>query len=544
MRDVRRRAGALRLVEGRVRSLREPAAVLALLLATGAVLAILALADIAVYLQGRSTSKLANPPRAATLVALLPLLAALALSLGLGARQLLRPGSAQRAAAGAWSPGSLLLWGALVWYAWMVNLPVPPQTHHTDKFLILCLFLLAGSLALNVRPAWAARLAAARPAGWRRVLAVNAVVFVLVGEALFRLADPLLARSGLFGDKHTPAHLKPHAPVQGSIGVSNSQGFRDRERTMERRGPGPRVVALGDSFTWGAGVSYDRTFTTLVEQALQAELPGLEIINLGVGGWGPHEELHLLESYGVRFDPDLVLLDFYVGNDIQNKRGDDSNLTKILLVAGQSYYVHSNGNLVHDTLGPDRWYLYHDLNYLWRVGTARLLARAEAGGTADRGPGLMPRSAYLQGIHERSDIYLVEDTDYFKGHWARTRATLSAIRALLERRHIPLVLVLIPDQVQFDRGLQSEYLAAFGQSAERYDFGKPQRLLQAWAREEGVQVIDLFPFFQAAGSPGALHFRNDIHWNEAGHALAASALAPALRERLEGRLAAKRGGPS
>lgn len=542
MPDVLRGAG-WRRGEGRVRRLRDPATVLALLLGAGAVLSLLALADIALYLQGRAASKLAALPRATTLMVLLPVLAVLAASFAVGARQTWRADSAQRAAAGSWSTGSILLWGVLLWYVWMVNSPVPPLTHHTDKFLVLCLLLLAVGLALNVRPGAVARLVATRPARWLRVLAVNAVVFALVGEALFRLADPLLARSGLFGDKHTPAHLKPHAPVQGSIGVSNSQGFRDRERTMERRGPGPRVVALGDSFTWGAGVSYDQTFTTLVEQTLKTEWPGLEVINLGVGGWGPHEELHLLESYGVRLDPDLVLLDFYVGNDIQNKRGDDGNLTKILLVAGQSYYVHSNGHLVHDTLGPDRWYLYHDLNYLWRVGTARILARAEAGSMADRGPGLVPRSAYLRGIHERSDIYLARDTDYFQGHWARTRATLSAIRSLLGQRHIPLVLVLIPDQVQFDPDLQNEYLGAFASSEERYDFGKPQRLLNAWAREEGVQVIDLLPVFRAMGTPGDLHFRNDIHWNEAGHALAAEAIAPVLRRQLQSRFAVKREGP-
>lgn len=138
--------------------------------------------------------------------------------------------------------------------------------------------------------------------------------------------------------------MTPHFPVTGSIGYTNSQGFRDREHALAPAGAGPRILALGDSFTWGAGVSYDDVFVTRLERRLRDVFKEAEIVNLAVPAWGPHEEFHLLKTYGIRFRPDLVMLNFFVGNDIQNKRGDDIYLPRLLVIAGQSYYVHSNGN--------------------------------------------------------------------------------------------------------------------------------------------------------------------------------------------------------
>ncbi len=390
-------------------------------------MALAAAGDVAWYLLTLRDAKQAIPPRTGNLMFVLPVLALLAASLAGSAWRLVRPTSPQWAAASRWSPWFVVLWAAVIGYALSLHYPVPPHVHHVDKFLIGSLVVLVWNAWFLLKPARLADLLEARGYRWATVVLVNVLVFVVVGEAILRLADPVLARSGLFGDKQTPAALRPHVPVRGSIGVTNSQGFRDRERAFERAPGAPRVLALGDSMTWGAGISYDETFTALLEGSLQATAPGAEVINVGVPGWGPHEELHLLKVYGIKLQPDIVLLDFFVGNDIQNERWEDTNLARILVVAGQSYYVHSNGNRVHDLLGPDRWFLYHDLNYLIKVGASRLRRTGEpregstpAGETAP----LVSRVHYVKAIHERDDIYLKADSPLFGEHWKRTLVTL------------------------------------------------------------------------------------------------------------------------
>lgn len=496
--------------------------------------------DLVSYLWALASSKLANPPHPGPLVVILLLVASLGLLLALAAWRTWRPDAPHRVTAAGWAPGWMVLWSLSVGWIMLINYPIPAQAHHLDKFLIGLLLGIGWSGWFLAKPQGLARAVECRLAGWLTVALVNLLMFLLVGEVTVRLADPFLARSGLFGDKQTPANLKPHAPVRGSIRFSNAQGFRDRERVVDRTGSAPRVLALGDSFTWGAGVSYDEAFVTLLERHLQAGEPEAEIMNLGVPAWGPHEELHLLKTYGARFRPDLVVLNFFVGNDIQNKRGDDVHLPQALIVAGQSYYVHSNGNWVHDRVGPDRWYLYHDLNYLLRVGGARLrqaLYREKDRADGATAPGetapLVSRQHYVRSIHERSDIYLVDDTRFFAQHWTRTQQTLLAFRDFLAERGIPMLLVAIPDAIQLDRTLQREYLADTGQPAERYDFGKPQRLLLAWCREQGIPTVDLLPAFEAAGRPDTLYFRNDFHLTAAGHRLAAQVIDPVLRTQLE-----------
>jgi len=63
----------------------------------------------------------------------------------------------------------------------------------------------------------------------------------------------------------------------------------------------------------------------------------------------------------------------------------------------------------------------------------------------------------------------------------------------------------------------------FGAVAE----GEPvfSRLVRQWAQREGVDYLDLDPDFAAASRQQPLYFPKDIHWNRAGHRVAAEAVA-------------------
>jgi len=491
-------------------------------------LACYAAVDTIRYIPALLSTKLAHPPHLGRLMAPLILTVLLIPFAALSAWQLWRRSAPHLEMLHDWSIGAVILWGGVYLYLFLLNDPIPPQAHHLDKFVVLVSVALAWSIAIALFPHRLRSFLAGRPYQWIKIGAANLVLFVLVGEAVLRIADPLLARGGLFGDKHTPAALIPHAEVLGSIKHTNSQGFRDRERSFEKPDHVRRIVALGDSFTWGSGVTYDETFVTLVEQGLNSWDGTTEVINLGVPAWGPHEEFHLLTVYGIRFHPDLVMLNFFIGNDIQNKRGDDYDLPEPVIVAGQSYYVHRNGNWLHDTMGPGSSFLYHNLNYLVKVGGSRIRAASEEGLLPGERLPLVSRRDYIRGIRERSDIYLIEHTPFFNHHWDRTQKTLLAMRDFLAERGIPLLIVMMPDHVQFDPGLQREYFNATEASPQHFDFYKPQRLLLAWCKEHSVQCIDLWPAFTAAGDPAGLHFRNDIHWSASGHRLAADTILSAF----------------
>ena len=68
---------------------------------------------------------------------------------------------------------------------------------------------------------------------------------------------------------------------------------------------------MGDSFTFGTDADDGERFTDLLPA-----LAELEVVNLGVAGYGTDQELRVLEIEGLRYDPDIVILTVAVFNDL------------------------------------------------------------------------------------------------------------------------------------------------------------------------------------------------------------------------------------
>jgi lysophospholipase L1-like esterase len=155
----------------------------------------------------------------------------------------------------------------------------------------------------------------------RVALATGATVAaLLLGELLWRAF-----RTARFGPTTNPAYVLHddelgwrYAPLARArhqtddfdVGIElNAQGFRDAPFDAH---PGrTRIVALGDSLTFGWGVEASQGFTSRLEALL-----GADVINLGVGGYGTDQELLLWGRVGRALQPKLVLLTV-CANDLQ-----------------------------------------------------------------------------------------------------------------------------------------------------------------------------------------------------------------------------------
>jgi hypothetical protein len=93
----------------------------------------------------------------------------------------------------------------------------------------------------------------------------------------------------------------------GKIVNSNSKGLRGKTEYEYDRQPGKhRILVLGDSFTFGDDVSDDETYA----HCLESLLPGTEVLNLGVAGYGQDQMLLYLKEEGVKYHPDVVILGY------------------------------------------------------------------------------------------------------------------------------------------------------------------------------------------------------------------------------------------
>jgi hypothetical protein len=94
--------------------------------------------------------------------------------------------------------------------------------------------------------------------------------------------------------------------------VNNRLGFRDVDHPRSDR---PTITFVGDSFVWGYDVEAEDRFT----DRLRPLLPGWEIVNLGVSGYGTAQELLLLQRYFARFRPKIVFLVYQQHDDADNQ---------------------------------------------------------------------------------------------------------------------------------------------------------------------------------------------------------------------------------
>ena len=95
----------------------------------------------------------------------------------------------------------------------------------------------------------------------------------------------------------------------------NALGLRDRE-IPPKKPDTFRIIAIGDSYTYGWGVEIEDTWLRRLEAQLRAAGHRVETINLGKPGTGPPDYAQLAEKAIPLLRPDLVIVGMLMGNDL------------------------------------------------------------------------------------------------------------------------------------------------------------------------------------------------------------------------------------
>jgi lysophospholipase L1-like esterase len=100
----------------------------------------------------------------------------------------------------------------------------------------------------------------------------------------------------------------------------NSQNFRDHEYRLDKSNNTFRIIALGDSYTFGQGVEINDTYPKILEILLNSKHNKFhyEVLNFGVPGYTMEEKVWFFKNRGLNFNPDLIILQ-YAPDDIFEK---------------------------------------------------------------------------------------------------------------------------------------------------------------------------------------------------------------------------------
>ncbi|MBI4617747.1 MAG: SGNH/GDSL hydrolase family protein [Planctomycetes bacterium] len=189
--------------------------------------------------------------------------------------------------------------------------------------------LLLARVSLGVRWATPERIQAYRrgPRRWIVRLAAPVLVFLAVataGEGLaraFRSQDRTEGEKLIAGRQDEAGPLRPnYETVVEEVSVhTNSEGFRDDEFAPEKPPGEFRILAVGDSFTFGNKVAQGETWPQQLERILLLETGRpVQVINAGRWGLDTRDEMNELRKWAPKYSPDAVLL-AYVHNDVTSE---------------------------------------------------------------------------------------------------------------------------------------------------------------------------------------------------------------------------------
>jgi GDSL-like Lipase/Acylhydrolase family len=349
---------------------------------------------------------------------------------------------------------------------------------------------------------------------------------------------PILRRDVRFGSL-----ARPNLDVRKTFGghervvrvATNASGLRGPELPGQKPPGVRRVLALGDSFTFGDAVEAEEAWPARLEALLDRSSPAArwQVVNAGIPGHGTGQQLLLSRALQERLQPDAVVLGFTVVNDLlDNLCVEEASYTP---KRGVPCFVLDGRRLevvAPARIDPPAARRAHLRLVDFVAGEARRLTLGN------------PRLLSLAGWSGMSvDLPYVPatvaswyDPRYAGPGWRLTQRLLTELREDYRARHVPVVILVIPAALQIDAGLQSALRALGGRHAAVRDFlrdpERPQRLVAEFCRGASLDCLDVLPEIRELTERGTrTYYSIDNHWTPAAHARAAELLARLLGRR-------------
>lgn len=186
---------------------------------------------------------------------------------------------------------------------------------------------------------------------WKKVLFAGLAVgvFFALPEIILTILDyppPVKAyntRPDIFWGLESSLDKKPfiHKELGTTFDVStNAQSLRYADIPTGQQPKTIRLLALGDSTTFGWGVEQDQTWPAQLEALLQPLHPEvkIQVLNGGVPGYTSFQGLHHFKKNGSLFEPDVTIFGYIVQDARKTRITDKQQAIQALNVD----FLHDN----------------------------------------------------------------------------------------------------------------------------------------------------------------------------------------------------------
>jgi lysophospholipase L1-like esterase len=271
----------------------------------------------------------------------------------------------------------------------------------------------------------------------------------------------------------------------------NSRGLRDKEFAVPKPAGTYRILNVGDSIAFGWEVNLEDSYGKQLERSLNSHGDGrrYEVINAGIPTWNLEAERNYLLQEGLSYEPDLVILDVTIVNDIRGP-GPEA--------------MHQNRRLTG-------WLRDHTYGWPFLTTNIRFLLARHYG------------PEVIAVLNPPTDVTKYYPLEREHEAWDKVWQPLLEMYQATNERGIPFIVVVFPTAFQLSSLAHPDV---------------PQQILGERAAAAGIPFIDLLPVYaqacREAGADACEGYQNllfvDVwmHPNEFGHQLAADKLGAAL----------------
>tara|TARA_Y100000310_G_scaffold341724_1_gene441787 strand:+ start:1256 stop:2707 length:1452 start_codon:yes stop_codon:yes gene_type:complete len=375
------------------------------------------------------------------------------------------------------------------------------------------------------------------------------IIFIItfsIGEIVVRILDPQMLYN-----EHNPSYptypkeveynedlgwstvknyeVHPYSPQARTPIVNithNSKGYRMGHEVDENK---TIVVMTGDSLTYGFWVDDKEIVSAQLNELLGNNW---EVINLGVGGYGTGQSFLRFVRDGLQYKPKVVVHALFT-NDFSNIVSvHEYNVYKPLFKIGEDMKlkltnvpvpVSPNMELSYP---KEREHAYKGFKRFMRSGShLYVLYKAKIDQIKSRLMQFFRPSEKLDyfNTYRDGEMWAIEKeySDTMKYSYALNSLIIREYNKLAEDNNITFVFVLIGDRISVDPEIQKATEERY-YNADRdfFDYEKPYRLLEEFAKSENIKIINLHPLFKKEfENKRSMYLEGDHHLNDYGHEL-------------------------
>ena len=354
------------------------------------------------------------------------------------------------------------------------------------------------------------------------LLCVSALVCILLFEAAARLLSleplPDIPADLYMNDDELGYKFARDASVEtvskDRIAVkveTNSLGFWEADEPPYEK---PVMMVLGDSFTHGSYCcGLEDTYPKVLERALAKEGRNYKVINAGVPGYSPRNELSMLKKYYDILHPKAAVMTFYVDNDLY----DMQDPYRYKVIDGR---LTNAANYAEKTSGLSKRIIYEAKTFFIQNSEGYRVLKSFIDNK------LNPQRSEVYD----SLIYYTKDASINKKNESdAAKAEFLAYKAFCEEKGIKCMIYIIPGKISVLKN-NKEIAKSYG-ITEEMDYLWIQREFSSFFIENNISYADLTEEFLKREKPEEMFLPRDIHWTKEGSRVAGEYLSEKMIER-------------